>query len=126
MLQDVGLAIATNGLAFDAGDGSVASDRLRLAVTDAAALRDFCARVLGPLAEEKHADLRRTLEEFIRAHGSHSSVSRSLFLHRNTVRQRLRRIEELTGADLNDPEERLMLQLALLGHAELERTGKTR
>jgi len=113
------------GLAFDAGDEGVASVPLRLAVTDAAALRDFCARVLGPLAEEKHAELRRTLEEFIRAHGSHSSMSRSLYLHRNTVRQRLRRIEELTGARLDDPEERLVLQLALLGRAELERTRRS-
>ncbi|MGH2379399.1 MAG: PucR family transcriptional regulator [Candidatus Limnocylindria bacterium] len=116
MDQDVGLAIA-------ADDGRMAVP-LRFAVRDAAALGAFCARALGPLADEKHSDLRRTLEEYIRSHGSQSSVSRSLYLHRNTVRQRLRRIEELTGADLDDPEERLMLQLALLGHAELQRAAK--
>lgn len=112
------------GLAIERDEGPAAMP-LRLAVTDAAALGSFCARVLGPLAKEKHSDLRRTLEEYIRSHGSQSSVSRNLYLHRNTVRQRLRRIEELTGADLDDPEERLMLQLALLGHAELERTTRS-
>jgi DNA-binding PucR family transcriptional regulator len=117
MVENLGLAIET-----DAGEKAMP---MRLAVTDAVALRSFCARVLGPLYDERHADLRRTLEEYIRAHGSQSSVSRSLYLHRNTVRQRLRRIEELTGADLDDPEERLMLQLALLGHAELERTRRS-
>ena len=122
MLQDVGLAIATSGLSIASDDA--ARPPLRLAVTDAAALGRFCARVLGPLASERHADLRRTLEEYIRSHGSQSSVSRSLYLHRNTVRQRLRRIEELTRADLDDPEQRLLLQLALLGYAELERTGR--
>lgn len=113
------------GLAIGGTGPGVGSGALRLAVTDAGALRRFCERVLGPLAEEKNADLRRTLEEYIRAHGSQSSVSRSLYLHRNTVRQRLRRIKELTGADLSEPEERLMLQLALIGHAELERARRS-
>ena len=122
VLQDVGLAIAKSGISISSDDA--ASFPLRLSVTDAAALRRFCVRVLGPLAGERHADLRRTLEEYIRSHGSQSSVSRSLYLHRNTVRQRLRRIEELTRADLDDPEQRLLLQLALLGHAELERTRR--
>lgn len=117
MVENLGLAIET-----DVGTDTVP---LRLAVTDPVALGAFCSRVLGPLASDKHSDLRRTLEEYIRSHGSQSSVSRSLYLHRNTVRQRLRRIEELTGADLDDPEERLMLQLALLGHAELDRTRRT-
>jgi DNA-binding PucR family transcriptional regulator len=112
------------GLAIETSDADVGSAP-RFAVTDAAALGAFCTRVLGPLADERHADLRRTLDEYIRAHGSQSSVSKSLYLHRNTVRQRLRRIEELTGADLDHPEQRLMLQLALLGHAELERTRRS-
>lgn len=129
VLEDVGLAIARNNLAVARNGLAIASDAgtatpLRLCVTDAAALRTFCVRVLGPLASERHAELRRTLEEYLRAHGSQSSVSRSLYLHRNTVRQRLRRIEELTRADLDDPEQRLLLQLALLGYAELERTRR--
>lgn len=117
MVENLGLAIET-----EAGADAVP---LRLAVTDPVALGAFCSRVLGPLANEKHSELRKTLDEYIRSHGSQSSVSRNLYLHRNTVRQRLRRIEELTGADLDDPEERLMLQLALLGHAELERTRRS-
>jgi DNA-binding PucR family transcriptional regulator len=117
MTEHLGLAIET--------DSGLEAASFRLAVTDAAALRAFCSRVLGPLADERHTDLRRTLEEYIRAHGSQSSVSRNLYLHRNTVRQRLRRIEELTGAALGDPDERLMLQLALLGLTELERTRRS-
>lgn len=117
MTEHLGLAIET-----EAGADAVP---LRLAVTDAVALRSFCARVLGPLASERHSDLRRTLEEYIRSHGSQSAVSRNLYLHRNTVRQRLRRIEQLTDTDLDDPEKRLMLQLALLGLAELARTART-
>lgn len=80
-------------------------------------LRAFCGRVLGPLAsdDQRHGDLVRTLEAFLRGHGSVNSVARELFLHRNTVRQRLRRIATLTGADLDDADARLALHLAILG-----------
>ena len=63
----------------------------------------------------------RTLDAFLRLHGSLNAVARELYLHRNTVRQRLRRIAMLTGADLGDADERLALQLALLGRAALAR-----
>jgi DNA-binding PucR family transcriptional regulator len=86
-------------------------------------IREFSERVLGPLATdpERYEDLARTLEEFLNAHGSLNEVARRLFLHRNTVRQRLRRIAELTGADLADADARLALQLALLGRRALDR-----
>lgn len=79
-------------------------------------------RALGELAEdeERHADLIRTLESFIRLHGSVNAVARDLALHRNTVRQRLRRIGQLTGADLTDPHDRLALQIALIGREALQ------
>ena len=84
-------------------------------------LRDFCGRILGPLAGEdgRHAHLIRTLEAYLHGHGSVNAVARDLFLHRNTVRQRLRRIAALTGADLNDAESRLALHLAVLGRRAL-------
>ena len=79
-------------------------------------------RALGTLAEdeERYADLLKTLEAFIRLHGSVNAVARDLFLHRNTVRQRLRRIAKLTGADLASSDDRLALQLALIGRQALQ------
>ena len=82
-------------------------------------IRSFCRAVLGPLAESAQRDELRTLEEFLRAHGSLNAVARALFLHRNTVRQRLKRIGELTGADLEDADQRVQLYLAVLGHNAL-------
>ena len=85
-------------------------------------IREFADRILGPLADgDRHTDLIRTLESYLKLHGSLNAVARELFLHRNTVRQRLRRIAKLTGADLNDADARLALQLALLGRHALER-----
>ena len=63
----------------------------------------------------------RTLDAYLRLHGSLNAVARDLYLHRNTVRQRLRRITKLTGADLKNADSRLALQLALLGRSALER-----
>ncbi len=79
-------------------------------------------RALGTLAEddERYGDLLKTLESFIRLHGSVNAIARDLFLHRNTVRQRLRRIAQLTGADLANSDDRLALQLALIGRQALQ------
>jgi sugar diacid utilization regulator len=83
-------------------------------------------RALGALAddEERYGDLIRTLESFIRLHGSVNAVARDLLLHRNTVRQRLRRIGQLTGADLSDPGDRLALQIALIGRDALQHLSR--
>lgn len=83
-------------------------------------IRTFCRAVLGPLAERAGREELRTLEEFLRSHGSVNGAARALFLHRNTVRQRLKRIGELTGADLEDAGQRVTLYLAVLGQNALE------
>ena len=82
----------------------------------AAEVRAFSERVLGALiVDGAHAELVDTLEAYLRLHGNINHVARQLFLHRNTVRHRLRRIAKLTGADLEDPDARLAMQLAILG-----------
>jgi len=85
-----------------------------------AEIRTFCRTILGPLADGAQRDELRTLEEFLRAHGSVNGVARALFLHRNTVRERLKRISLLTGADLEDADQRMQLYLAVLGQSALE------
>lgn len=84
-----------------------------------AEIRAFCRAVLGPLADDPQHDELRTLEVFLRHHGSLNAVARTLFLHRNTVRQRLKRISALTGADLEDAGQRVQLYLAVLGQQAL-------
>lgn len=85
-------------------------------------IQAFADSALGALAddEERYADLLKTLDAFIRLHGSVNAVARDLYLHRNTVRQRLRRIAQLTGSDLADPNDRLALQLALIGRKAID------
>ncbi|MFC4050743.1 PucR family transcriptional regulator [Actinomadura syzygii] len=78
--------------------------------------RMFRRRLLGPLNayDRTHgADLVRTLETFLRCSGSWTRCAAELHLHVNSVRYRIRRIEELTGRDLSRPEDRVDFFLAL-------------
>jgi GAF domain-containing protein len=59
-----------------------------------------------------NASLVETLEQFLADRGRITSSARALFVHPNTVRQRLDRIERVAGLDLSS-EDLLSLELAL-------------
>ena len=87
----------------------------------ASEIEAFAKHRLGDLLEDpRSAALLDTLECYLRSNGRAHVVAQKMSLHRNTVRQRLHRIVELTGADLADPDTRLALQLAILGFRALE------
>ncbi|MFI5683115.1 PucR family transcriptional regulator [Streptomyces sp. NPDC051636] len=71
------------------------------------------APVLDLPAPER-ARLLETLEHWFAAAGSAADAAHSLFVHPNTVRYRLRRIEELTGRALSDPRTAADFRAALL------------
>ena len=74
---------------------------LRVAVDGG--IRDATVDAVAKLADydaQRGAQLLATLEEFLRRHGSISATSEALYVHPNTLRQRLRRIGELSGLDL--------------------------
>lgn len=76
----------------------------------------FVSRVLGPILELPADQSRRllaTFEAFVRYGGSISLVAASTYLHRNSVRKRLDRIEELSGRSLSSPEQTAELVLAV-------------
>jgi sugar diacid utilization regulator len=64
---------------------------------------------LGPARAETAI---RTLAVYLDEQGSVVRAAQRLHLHRNAVSYRLRRITDLLGADLGDPDQRLALQLA--------------
>ncbi|MEV0288873.1 PucR family transcriptional regulator ligand-binding domain-containing protein [Kribbella sp. NPDC050820] len=71
---------------------------------------------LAPLVQydKNHAGhLMHTLEIFLEELGNTSSAARRLFLNRHSLIYRLRKIEELTGRDLNHAEDRLILDLSI-------------
>jgi DNA-binding PucR family transcriptional regulator len=64
---------------------------------------------LGPARGETAI---RTLAAYLDQQGSIIRTAEVLHLHRNAVTYRLRRITELLEVDLDDPDQRLALQLA--------------
>jgi purine catabolism regulator len=82
-------------------------------VAEAAAIVD---RILGPLIEydrEHNADLVHSLEQFLRANRSWQRAAEPLFVHKQTLVYRMKRVEELTGRRLDDTGDVAELWLAL-------------
>ncbi|MFD7455260.1 PucR family transcriptional regulator [Kitasatospora sp. NPDC059827] len=80
-------------------------------------LKQLAAEVLRPLTrfdEANRADLVTTLHAYLAADCSVQAVADRLYVHRNTVRYRLDRIERLTGRSLASMQDRFQLWLALL------------
>lgn len=76
----------------------------------------LAAGVLGPVLELPDEDrqlLLDTARTWLAAAGSTSAAAKQLHVHRNTVRYRLRRLEELTGRDLGQPVPAAELHVAL-------------
>jgi DNA-binding PucR family transcriptional regulator len=63
---------------------------------------------------EHHGDLVSTLAAYLRHGGNATRTADALYLHRNSLRYRLARIQALTGLDPDDPDARLALQVAIL------------
>ncbi|MER5180017.1 helix-turn-helix domain-containing protein [Streptomyces sp. NPDC002896] len=69
--------------------------------------------VVGPLLEPAHRELARTAEVFLDCAGQAGRAAAELGIHRQTLYYRLSRVEQLTGLDLDDGEDRLLLHMAL-------------
>lgn len=69
--------------------------------------------VARPLLTPPHRDLARTAEMFLDCAGQASRTAAELGIHRQTLYYRLSRVQQLTGLDLNDGEDRLLLHMAL-------------
>lgn len=77
-------------------------------------MEEFQGKVLGSLLaydRKRHGQLTPTLETYVRSANAAEAAAR-LNLHRNSLLYRLRRIREITGLDLDDPDTRFALQLA--------------
>jgi DNA-binding PucR family transcriptional regulator len=91
---------------------------LLLASVPSPVLRSFSQRLLDPLREydaRHNAELLTTLRAFLACDGSWSACAARMYLHVNTVRYRIGRVEALTGRDLSALADRVDFFLALRG-----------
>lgn len=79
-------------------------------------LEDFYNKTLKVLVDydkKKSTELVRTLKAYFKYNGNLSKMSQYLYTHYNTILYRINRIEEITGMKLDNPNDRLNLEIAL-------------
>ena len=83
-------------------------------------LRDYSVEILKKEDEEKNTDLYETLKMYYLCGNNIAETASRMYVHRNTLVYRLRKIRELTGSDIDDMEQSGEL-LALMMMNDLER-----
>ncbi len=68
---------------------------------------------VAPLLTPAHRELARTAEVYLDCAGQAGRTAAALGVHRQTLYYRLSRVEQLTGLDLDEGEDRLLLHMAL-------------
>lgn len=101
---------------------SLGAFRLLLEVQSPEALQRFVSEVLGALlsyAQSRDTPLLETLEALSAARWIRRAAARNLGIHINSMTYRVERIEALTGLQLDDPETRVAISIALRARAML-------
>ncbi|TMD74223.1 MAG: GAF domain-containing protein [Chloroflexi bacterium] len=101
---------------------SLGAFRLLLEVQSPEALRRFVDELLGPLlqyAQSRDTPLLETLEALSAARWIRRAAARQLGIHINSMTYRVERIQALTGLQLDDPETRVAISIALRARAML-------
>lgn len=121
------IGAAISGRSFTTSFDNLGAYRLLFHLRDQPELEMFCEETLGELQRydtEHDSHLLETLGCFLDLQGNLSQAARTLHLHRNGLLYRISRIEKIAGCDLNNPSQRVALQLALLARPLLERKKK--
>lgn len=120
--QSLRLTRRAGGKARIASYRSLGAFRLLLEVQSPDALRRFVGELLGPLldyAQSRDTPLLETLEALSAARWIRRAAARQLGIHINSMTYRVERIEALTGLQLDDPETRVAVSIALRARAML-------
>lgn len=109
---------ASAAAAGDAGVHSAGRPHLAdlMVATSQPGINELAGRILGPLTDhddETGGDLLETLTVLLQEGGSSGRTAERLFLHRNTIGQRIQKIKRLTGLDPNRLPDATELWLAL-------------
>jgi PucR family transcriptional regulator, purine catabolism regulatory protein len=99
-----------------AGFGDLGTYRLLLSMAEPDALRAFADSLLAPLDtydRDHGGELIPSLRSFLEHNARWETAAAELFVHRHTLRYRMRKVEELTGRKLSSSFDRMEFWLAL-------------
>jgi purine catabolism regulator len=111
-LRQASRALAAAGPGGVRSFGDLARDGL-VGLVDQEAGRGFADALLGPLERRERGDLVASVRAWLAHHGQWDAAAGTLGVHRHTLRYRMRRVEELLGRSLDDPDLRAELWVAL-------------
>lgn len=80
-------------------------------------VQQLCQYTLKELAypqDEMTKELKKTLQTYLECHCSVARTADLMFLHRNTVKYRIKKCEEILGQELSDSSYCLQLQMSLM------------
>jgi len=100
---------------------------LLLGLQDTLSLEVFYDSVLGRLRDydaQNSSDLVKSLASFLEANGHWGDAAEKLFVHRHTLRYRMKRVEEITGRDLGSSQDRMEFWLALKARELIDQSRK--
>ena len=100
---------------------------LLLGLQDTVSLEVFYDSVLGKLRtydEQNASDLVKSLACFLEANGHWGEAAERLYVHRHTLRYRMKRVEDITGRDLGSSQDRMEFWLALKARELVAQSGK--
>ena len=110
-----------------AGFDDLGSYGLLLGLQDTVSLEVFYDSVLGKLRaydEQNASDLVKSLACFLEANGHWGEAAERLYVHRHTLRYRMKRVEDITGRDLGSSQDRMEFWLALKARELVAQSGK--
>lgn len=85
--------------------------------------RAFLRKLFPGCAADQIREYILLLDAWFAAEGSLSAIAQTMFIHKNTIQYRLRRLAEITGLDVRKPSQAPALYLAMQVFLELEAAG---
>ena len=79
---------------------------------------DYLEKIFRAYAPEERAQVMELLEAYFAADGSLAGTAQRLYLHKNTLQYKLRRLARLTGYDVRQPRYAAVFYMALLFYRE--------
>ncbi|GIN22294.1 PucR family transcriptional regulator [Siminovitchia fordii] len=92
---------------------------------EAKKLVEDCLEKIIKYDNEKNSELLHTLKTFLANNANFDHTADALYIHKNTVRYRLKMIEELTQLDPKNIKDQLLFQMSLVAFNILDSTSNT-
>lgn len=103
-----------NNIAFYDEMGSY---KLLIAIEDEDIIANYYKETIEPITRYdsfNQTDLRNVLESYLRHSGSVKDTAEEMFIHRNTVNYKIKKIEEILRLDLSQLDNRIKLTMGLM------------